>query len=54
MEYDLTNSKGQEFQFNKYNFPRVLTLAEYFGWEPMGTILQAASIALNFRNKAVI
>ena len=39
MGFDLTNSKGQEFHFNKYNFPRVLTLAEYFGWEPMGTVL---------------
>ena len=39
MGFDLTNSKGQEFRFNYFDFPKVLTLAEYFGWEPMGTVL---------------
>jgi hypothetical protein len=39
MGFDLTNSKGQEFRFNFVDFPKVLTLAKYFGWEPMGTAL---------------
>ena len=34
MGYDLTNSKGQEFRFDTTDFPKVLNLAEYFGWEP--------------------
>ena len=51
MGYDLTNSKGQEFRFDTTDFPKVLNLAEYFGWEPMGTILNIVSHKLNFQNK---
>ena len=39
MGFDLTNYKGQEFRVHYFYFRKILALAEYFGWEPMGTVL---------------
>ena len=39
MGFDLSNYKGQEFRVHYFYFRKILALAEYFGWEPMGTVL---------------
>ena len=39
MGFDLSNFKGQEFRVHYFYFRKILALAEYFGWEPMGTVM---------------
>ena len=37
MGYDLLNTNGS-FRFNLFAWHRLLILAQYFGWKPMGTV----------------
>jgi hypothetical protein len=41
MGYDLQNVKGNTFRFSIWGYSPVLTLAEEYGWEPKGTVLDA-------------
>ena len=47
MGYDLINSKGF-FRFNGFVWHRVLILAQYFGWKPMGTVMPEGNAKLLF------
>ena len=40
MGYDFKNINGEAFRFNIGAWSRVLELAHYFGWQPMGTTLR--------------
>ena len=40
MGYDFKNLNGEAFRFNIGAWSRVLELAHYFGWQPMGTTLR--------------
>ncbi len=37
MRYRFTNQKGQSFAWENIAYPRVLELAERYGWKPRGT-----------------
>jgi len=41
MGYDLNNCNDNYFRWNIWGFPPIRFLAEIYGWEPMGTIIEA-------------
>jgi hypothetical protein len=44
MGYDFKNLNGEAFRFNIGAWSRVLELAHYFGWQPMGTTLRGSTV----------
>ena len=51
MGYDLINNRGY-FQFNCRGWQKVLTIAEHFGWEPMGTVIREDNALLFFDDES--
>lgn len=51
MGYDLKNNRGY-FQFTCRGWQKVLTIAEHFGWEPMGTVIREDNALLFFDDES--